>query len=108
MSVLGPLDRERKGQSSTSIAAPLPTASEIVQQSLRQDDFKHYCPCWDSLGIVKGAGGNMVGSGIASASRKPAGSRGSWLKRGRAGYLSPRHLCTNDIQYSVPSFSGPK
>lgn len=43
----------------------------------------------------------MVGSGIASASRKPAGSRGSWLKRGRAGYLSPRHLCTNDIQYSV-------
>lgn len=50
----------------------------------------------------------MVGSGIASASRKPAGSRGSWLKRARAGYLSPRHLCTNNILYSVPSFSGPK
>lgn len=31
-----------------------------------------------------------MGSGIASASRKPVGSRGSWLKQGQAGYLSPR------------------
>lgn len=44
----------------------------------------------------------MVGSGIASASRKPAGSRGSWLRQGRAGYLSPRPLCAHNI-YTVAS-----
>lgn len=41
----------------------------------------------------------MVGSGIASAIRKPPGPRGSWWKQGRAGYLSPRDLCTHNIQY---------
>lgn len=43
----------------------------------------------------------MVGSGIASAFRKPAGPRGSWLKQGRAGHLSPRHLCTHTIGSAV-------
>lgn len=42
----------------------------------------------------------MVGSGIASASRKPAGSRGSWLRQKRAGYLSPRPSCAHNI-YTV-------
>lgn len=42
----------------------------------------------------------MVGSSIASTSRKPAGSRGSWLKQGRAGYLSPR-ICAPSIHSTV-------
>lgn len=43
----------------------------------------------------------MVGSGIASASRKPAGPRGSWLKQGPAGYLSPR-ICARRIHNARP------
>lgn len=52
--------------------------------------------CKDSLGILDG-GPEVGDGGIASASRKPPGSRGSWLKQGRAGYLSPRNVCTHNI-----------
>lgn len=43
-----------------------------------------------------------MGSGIASASRKPIEPRASLLKNGQAGYLSPRHLCTHNIIPSGP------